>query len=197
MSGSEEGVPLPEYEVSQYFPRQGAVSEEQRARLREEYGRVRAYYKMRPGAYIDLQRWLNQARIGTTYDIYLARSVRLALAATVLGALFGALLTWGLASSGVLASLHAPLRVNHGFGVRALPPHHQRMRSKSAFSQRLKKADDSIVLSFALMPKRVSRWLSAWLTADIVAGGAVEAPVARSLPAGRIGRCERWHGERS
>jgi flagellar protein FlaJ len=114
---ADESVPLPDYEVSQYFPQGGKLSGEKYDRLRDEYGPVRAYFKTHPEKHVDLQRWLNQGRFGTTYDVYLTRSVRYSVAAAGVGVLLGVLLTWLLASMGVLASLQSPFQVNRDLAV--------------------------------------------------------------------------------
>jgi len=107
----EEGVsgPMPDYEVSQYFPQSREMTGEERRELRDQYGVFRAYFKARPGKYRDVQRWLNQARIGTTYDIYLAQSVILALVAGVLAAVLGIVASVYLSEVGVLGTLRSPL----------------------------------------------------------------------------------------
>jgi flagellar protein FlaJ len=102
-------VSVPEYEVSQYFPKQRQFSAEQHDQLREEYGRLRAFYKVRRDRYVDLQRWLNQARTGETFDVYLVDSVRYAGLATVVGVVLGVLLTAGLVWTDAIAALHSPV----------------------------------------------------------------------------------------
>jgi flagellar protein FlaJ len=101
-------TPMPDYEVSQYFPQSREMTPLERRELREQYGVVRAYFKARPGEYRDVQRWLNQARIGTTYDVYLTRSVVLALLAGVLAAALGVVLSVALSNLGVLGGLRSP-----------------------------------------------------------------------------------------
>ncbi|QLC33666.1 type II secretion system F family protein [Halarchaeum sp. CBA1220] len=105
---------LPEYEVGQYFPERPAFDREDLERLREEYGRVRAYAKLHPERFRDLQRWLNQGRVGTTYDLYVARSARYAGYATVVGLLVGVVVAYVLANSGLLAGLRSPVPVRGG-----------------------------------------------------------------------------------
>jgi flagellar protein FlaJ len=112
MGAPQTDVPLPEYEVEQYFPRPVDVTPEERAHLRERYGYIRTAFKVDPERHRDLQRWLNQSRSGTTYDVYLTRSVHYAAVATLLGALLGLGLTWWLDASGLLASATAPFAVD-------------------------------------------------------------------------------------
>jgi flagellar protein FlaJ len=109
-----DAVVLSEYEVSQYFPQEPEFSEEERRRLREEYGFVRAYFKMRPDEHRGLQRWLNQARMGTTYDIYLERSAYYAGGAAVIGFLLSVVLALLLGRAGILAGLRSPIRFQEG-----------------------------------------------------------------------------------
>jgi flagellar protein FlaJ len=80
-----------------------SVSDEERQRLYDEYGRVRTYFKLRPNNYPQLQRWLTQARIPATYDQYLARTVYIALVVGLLGGICGLLLTWLATNTGALA----------------------------------------------------------------------------------------------
>ncbi|MFB6097443.1 MAG: type II secretion system F family protein [Haloferacaceae archaeon] len=84
-------------------------SEEELQRLREEYGYVRTFFKTRPAEHADIQRWLNQARMGILYDEYLARSAKYAAVVGLVGAVLGVLLTYGLIQWGVLAGLESPL----------------------------------------------------------------------------------------
>ncbi|WP_255195276.1 type II secretion system F family protein [Halorarius litoreus] len=85
------------------------IDEDERRRLREEYGWIRTYFKLRPHDYNGLQRSLNQSRMGSTYDEYLATSLRYAIVASVLGALLGLLVTYLLATVGVFEGLTSPL----------------------------------------------------------------------------------------
>lgn len=78
-------------------------------RLREQYGWVRAYYKARPHRHDDLQQWLNQARYGQSYDVYLQRSAWLAILAAVGGGVLALALSWTMAASGVFDGLTNPL----------------------------------------------------------------------------------------
>ncbi|QSG04737.1 type II secretion system F family protein [Halapricum desulfuricans] len=79
------------------------------AQLREHYGWFRGYYKARPRRYFDLQRWLNQARYGQSFDVYLARSAWYAMGGIAAGAVFGLAVAWLLAASGVVEGLTNPL----------------------------------------------------------------------------------------
>jgi flagellar protein FlaJ len=91
---------VPEYEFEQYFPNREELSAEERALLREQHGHIRTFYRTRPDRFRALQRWLNQARFGLTYDVYLETWTRYALGATVLGLVLGVLLTVQLAGMG-------------------------------------------------------------------------------------------------
>ncbi|KAB1193460.1 pilus assembly protein [Haloferax sp. MBLA0076] len=115
---SPSSVPLPDYEVEQYFPREHFDdSPEDVRRLRERYGYIRTYFKRHPAGHRDLQRWLNQTRIGTTYDVYLTQSVKLALVAAALGSLLGLAVTLVLTQMGVLANASSPVRVGVGYNL--------------------------------------------------------------------------------
>lgn len=105
---SGTGTPMPDYEVSQYFPRSRDMTPDERDELRDRYGFFRAYFKARPGKYRDVQRWLNQARMGTTYDIYLANSVIMALVVGVVAAVLGVLISLYLSEVGLLGQLRSP-----------------------------------------------------------------------------------------
>ncbi|MFC7175975.1 type II secretion system F family protein [Halosegnis marinus] len=87
------------------------VDAEERRRLREEYGWVRTAFKLRPDRHYGLQRALSQARIGSTYDEYLADSVRYAVFTALLGALLGGVFAYGLALAGVFDGLTSPVAV--------------------------------------------------------------------------------------
>ncbi|WP_276257477.1 type II secretion system F family protein [Haloglomus litoreum] len=90
-------------------PADRPVSDEEKRRMRKEYGRVRTYFKLRPGRFAGIQRSLNQARIGATYDSYLARSLWYAIAGGLLGAGLGIALTGLLIETGLLADLQSPI----------------------------------------------------------------------------------------
>ena len=95
MSGSSKDFlldgPNPEYGLAQ-LRRESPISEDEKARMRAEYGRIRTYIKLHPERYAKVQRSLNQGRFGVTYDEYLARSLVFALLAGTLGALLGGVL---------------------------------------------------------------------------------------------------------
>ena len=118
MSGSGKEFlldgPNPEYGLAQ-LRRESPISEEEKARMRAEYGRVRTYFKLHPERYAKVQRTLNQGRFGATYDEYLARSLVFSLLAGVGGAVLGGLLAYVLADFGLLAGLENPLDVSGGF----------------------------------------------------------------------------------
>ena len=110
---TEDRIPVPEYESKQYLPA-GGMSGARRAVLVEKFGPVRTYFKSRPGAHVGLQRRLNQARFGTTYDIYLTRTVVYALVVGFAFAVAGIAVTAGLARVGALEGLQAPFAVSEG-----------------------------------------------------------------------------------
>ncbi|ELZ96812.1 type IV pilus biogenesis complex membrane subunit [Haloferax mucosum ATCC BAA-1512] len=117
---SSASIPLPDYEVEQYFPREYLdESPEEIARLRKRYGYVRTYFKRHPSGHRDLQRWLNQTRVGTTYDRYLTQSVTLSLITAAIGALVGVALTFVLAQAGALAAASSPVNFGVANGVLA------------------------------------------------------------------------------
>jgi len=105
----EERVAVPDYEAEQYFPREDGITRARKQVLRRKFGYVRAYFKSRPEAHSRLQQRLNQARFGTTYDLYLTRSVTYAAVAGLFGLVFGVLLTWSLATAGLFETLSAPV----------------------------------------------------------------------------------------
>ncbi|WP_416840638.1 type II secretion system F family protein [Haloferax sp. DFSO52] len=118
---SPSSVPLPDYEVEQYFPREHFdESPEDVRRLRARYGYVRTYFKRHPAGHRDLQRWLNQSRVGMTYDEYLTQSIRLAFVAGVIGSLIGLGATLVLTRMGVLANASSP--VSFGVGYNLIAP---------------------------------------------------------------------------
>jgi len=88
----EDATPIPDYELEQYFPERHDLSEGDRERLREQHGYIRTWFLMNPDRFRRLQRWLNQARMGYTYDIYLTRVVGYTFIAAAVGLLLGALL---------------------------------------------------------------------------------------------------------
>lgn len=104
----ETEVPISEYQKEQYLPG-GVVSAAHRALLRAEFGRLRAFFKSRPGHHWKLQRKLDQARFGVTYDVYLTRVTTYAVVAWFVGALVGVAITVALTSLGVLEALSLPV----------------------------------------------------------------------------------------
>jgi len=118
MSGEFEGTPLEDTEMSEIGlvsrPSDRPVTAEERRRMRAEYGRVRTYFKLHPSRYAGIQRSLNQARIGATYDEYLARSLWFALFGGLFGAVLGVLLTALLVQVGVLSDLRSPIQFSGG-----------------------------------------------------------------------------------
>ena len=95
MSGGniENATPIPDYELDQRFPERHDLSEDDRDRLRAEHGRIRTYFLLNPGRFKSLQRWLNQARMGYTYDIYLERVVGYTLISSAVGLFLGTVLS--------------------------------------------------------------------------------------------------------
>ncbi|WP_254837932.1 type II secretion system F family protein [Natronomonas marina] len=89
----EDATPIPDYELEQRFPERHDLSEDDRERLRDEHGRIRTYFLLNPSGFKDLQRWLNQARMGYTYDIYLERIVGYTLIAAAVGLILGTALS--------------------------------------------------------------------------------------------------------
>lgn len=112
---ASSGVSSAEYEVSQYFPKPDRATEHGYRNLRAEYGRVRAWAKTRPERFRDLQRVLNQAGMGTTFDMYIARCVRYAGIGTGVGLLVGLVLAYLLAAAGTFTGLRSPLAVDGGW----------------------------------------------------------------------------------
>ncbi|MFC7021237.1 MULTISPECIES: type II secretion system F family protein [Haloarcula] len=93
--------------VSQYRDPE-SVRPEDSEEFREQYGYLRSYYRLRPKKYRNLQRWLNQARFGQNYDVYLERTAMYAIAAAFVGVVAGVLLTVVLVDLGVVGSLSNP-----------------------------------------------------------------------------------------
>lgn len=77
--------------------------------LRAEFGWIRSYFKDRESKHAGLQRKLNQAHNGQTFDIYLTKSVYQALGAGLFGAFLGLLFSLGLAQVGAFANLSSPV----------------------------------------------------------------------------------------
>ena len=105
---TKEVIPVPKYESEQYLPRAEHIRGARKSTLRKEFGYIRTYFKSRPQKHFTLQRKLNQARYGTTYDIYLTRSVWYSLAAGFFGALLGIMIGYALAQFGLLDGLSSP-----------------------------------------------------------------------------------------
>lgn len=97
------------------FPQQGRAEPDDEARIRAEYGWLRGYYKSRPSAYREFQRSLNEARIGLSYDVYLARSAWYAVASISVGVFLGLLVTLLLIDVGFVAAFENPLVYRGGF----------------------------------------------------------------------------------
>jgi len=95
MSGEtlDEPAPIPDYELEQRFPERHDLSADDRDRLRDEHGRIRTYFLLNPGRFKKLQRWLNQAQMGYTYDVYLERVTGYALIASAVGLFLGTVLS--------------------------------------------------------------------------------------------------------
>ncbi|MFW5900286.1 MAG: type II secretion system F family protein, partial [Halodesulfurarchaeum sp.] len=107
--GTASVIPVPDYDFEQFVPQPRPLTEYRRNILRREFGYTRAYYKARPHKHYALQRKLNQGRYGTTYDVYLTRSVRYATVAALLGLLVGGLLGYAASSLGLLDGLGFPV----------------------------------------------------------------------------------------
>ncbi|MFC7227590.1 type II secretion system F family protein [Salinirubellus salinus] len=109
-----EGAPPPEYAIEGLSGMGAPPVEEQIEAYRRQYGFVRTFFRVRSDRYRDLQRSLNQARIGESYDTYLARAATYALVAAVVGVVLGALLTLGLARVGAFDAIRAPAALRGG-----------------------------------------------------------------------------------
>ena len=91
---------VPEYELEQYFPESAELSEDEREKLREQHGYFRTYFREQPDRFRGLQRWLNQARFGVTYDVYLAATARYAIGGSIVGLVLGVVLAAQLTAMG-------------------------------------------------------------------------------------------------
>ncbi|WP_178918089.1 type II secretion system F family protein [Natronomonas gomsonensis] len=111
--GTEERLPVPEYERKQYLPTSGLPTARRKV-LVEKFGPVRTYFKARPDDHFGLQRRLNQARLGLSYDVYLTRTVLYSVLVGLLCALLGLGLTVALSRLGVLAGIESPISVSSG-----------------------------------------------------------------------------------
>ena len=96
---------VPEYELDQYFPESAELSAEEREKLREQHGYFRTYFREQPDRFRGLQRWLNQARFGITYDVYLAQTARYAIGGSIVGLILGVVLAAQLTTMGVFAPM--------------------------------------------------------------------------------------------
>jgi flagellar protein FlaJ len=101
----EDAGPIPDYELEQYFPERHDLSADDQERLREQHGYVRTWFLMNPERFRQLQRWLNQSRMGYTYDVYLTRVVGYTFIAAAVGLFLGTLLGIQLLAFGGWASL--------------------------------------------------------------------------------------------
>ena len=106
-------ISVAEQDVSQHFPGRNRpdLSPEEYDALRAEYGRLRAWAKTNPERFRPLQRALSQARMGTTYDVYLRKCVGRGVAGALAGLLVGTLVAIVLATTGVFDGLQAPVDV--------------------------------------------------------------------------------------
>jgi flagellar protein FlaJ len=96
---------VPEYELEQYFPESAELSAEEREKLREQHGYFRTYFREQPDRFRQLQRWLNQARLGVTYDVYLAQTARYAIGAAIVGLILGVALAAQLTAMGAFTAV--------------------------------------------------------------------------------------------
>ena len=101
----DDATPIPDYELEQYFPERHDLSEGDKERLRDQHGYLRTWFLTHPERFRDLQRWLNQARMGYTYDIYLTRITGYTFIAAAIGLFLGALLSVQLTLFGGFAQL--------------------------------------------------------------------------------------------
>ncbi|AWB26918.1 type II secretion system F family protein [Halococcoides cellulosivorans] len=97
---SESGM-VPEAAISQPWSDERDATATDASEIRAAYGIVRAHFKTNPDRYRLHQRLLKQARYTETYDVYHARSIRLAglgagLGAVVVGAVVAVLVVTGL-----------------------------------------------------------------------------------------------------
>ncbi len=106
---TEEEIPVPDYEADQYLPISDAAAS-RRSILVEKFGPIRTYFKSRSDHHSDLQRSLNQARLGITYDVYLTRAVLYSVLVGLLSAIIGIAGTLILSQAGVLAGIESPIQ---------------------------------------------------------------------------------------
>jgi len=95
-----------EYAVELGAPR--PLTGAERERFRQRYGYLRTYFKERAARHAGLQRSLNQARAGRTFDEYLAASVRWVALAALAGVLVGVWATLLFARLGLFGAVSAP-----------------------------------------------------------------------------------------
>ena len=114
-TSTQEQIPVPPYESEQYLPDAERISAARHAVLQEEFGTIRTFFKERPEHHWRLQRQLNQGRFGTTYDVYLTRSIVSASVAGIAGAILGVGLAVLLAQLGLLAGLESPVPLTGEF----------------------------------------------------------------------------------
>lgn len=112
MSGDEHPGPATagansEFGVGNYSTTE-SVRPSESPEFRQNYGRLRTYYRHRPEQYRELQRWLNQARFGTNYDRYLERSALYSIVAIFVGVVVGYAVTFGLVELGYVQGLTNP-----------------------------------------------------------------------------------------
>lgn len=117
MSGKSVIVPVPKYDREQYLPFHETYSEDERRRIRQQYGAVRAFFRFRAAQFGKLQLWLNQAHLGTNFDVYLARATTYAGLAGIAGVVLGAVVAVQLAAAGVFDLLHSPVPVPTGIAT--------------------------------------------------------------------------------
>lgn len=86
-----------------------SLTAEDRRRLREEYGRVRAAFRSRPERFRGLQRSLDQARVGLTYDQYMTRGVRYGAVGALTAAAVAALFALVAVSTGLFTGVPSPI----------------------------------------------------------------------------------------
>jgi flagellar protein FlaJ len=86
-----------------------SLTADDRRRLREEYGQVRAAFRSRPERFRGLQRSLDQARVGLTYDQYMTRGVRYGAVGALTAAVVAALFALVAVATGVFTGIPSPV----------------------------------------------------------------------------------------
>jgi flagellar protein FlaJ len=111
MSGTEAGHPAVRADD---LPRgaERALTEDDRRRLREEYGRVRAAFRRRGERFRGLQRSLDQARLGLTYDQYMTRGVRYGAVGAATAAVVAALVAVVAVATGAFTGITSPVPIS-------------------------------------------------------------------------------------